>query len=139
MRGSPIIRAAVAFFGIVWLAVPISRMTRASVPAVQVVPPAATQTASFRIHFSHPVASMSLRHLGKEVLAIDSPTADLEKDIDISWPEEGVEIAVFVKWKEPDVVGQNGAIRLRVSAPDGEEYDKTLWGGPILDDVVGFP
>ena len=46
-----------------------------------------------------------------------------------------VDLAVEVAWPE-DV---EGALRLRLTDPDGDEHDKTIWGRGVMQEIVTFP
>ena len=69
------------------------------------------------------------------ILWADARASDVTKTLTLAYPKEGVDLAVEVAWPE-DV---EGALRLRLTDPDGNEHDKTLWGRGKMEEVVTFP
>jgi hypothetical protein len=51
------------------------------------------------------------------------------------WPKEGVELHVLVAWPEGT---RAAAMRVRLTAPDGTEHDRSVWGDTAADDVLTF-
>ena len=136
MKGSPLLRALIAFVLIALAGVPLWKLTRADATAVA---PAQAETASaqvtLRLTFSAAPEKAEVRHLGKVVWADGTHTTDVTKTVALAYPKEGVDLAVKVAW--PAEV--EGAVRVRLTDPDGEEYDKTVWGRGEMEEVITFP
>ena len=138
MRGSPILRAALVFIALLSLAPLLWRLTRAD--AHTVLQPAAQQPVKnakteVRLTFSTPAKRAVIQHLGKEVWSKASPTTEESFTCEIPWPKEGVELHVLVHWPEGT---HSAAMRVRLTAPDGTEHDRSVWGDTTADDVLTF-
>lgn len=136
MRGSPILRAVFVFVALLAFAPLLWKMTRPAVAHPVPQPQVKRATAEARLSFSTPATLVTIQHLGREVWSKSSPTTAEDFPLEIPWPKEGVELHVIVVWPEGT---RNAALRVRLTAPDGTEYDRTLWGNTAADDVLGFP
>ena len=136
MRGSPILRAVLVFIALLALAPLLWKLTRpvlaGTVPQQQVK----RATVESRLSFSAAATRVTIQHLGREVWSKDSPATAENFSAEIPWPKEGVELQVLVAWPEGT---RNAAMRMRLTAPDGTEYDRTVWGDETADDVLTFP
>jgi hypothetical protein len=139
MRGSPILRAALVFVALLALAPALWRLTRADARTVQqpVVPmPVKNASVEGRLIFSTPAKRAVIQHLGREVWSKAEPAAAENFTCEIPWPKEGVELHVTVEWPEGT---RAAAMRLRLTAPDGTEHDRSVWGDAAADEVLVFP
>ena len=137
MRGSPILRAILVFVALLALAPALWRFTRADARTVQ---PATQQApknvkAEVRLTFSTPAMRVVIQHLGREVWHQLMPAAQETLTCELPWPKEGVELHVLVEWPEGT---RAAAMRVRVTAPDGTEHDRSVWGDASADDVLTF-
>ena len=138
MRGSPILRAVLVFIALLSLAPVLWRLTRAD--ARTVLQPVAQKPAKHarveaRLTFSTPAKRVVIQHLGKEVWSKAAPAAEENFTCEIPWPKEGVDLHVLIEWPE----GTRAAtMRVQLTAPDGVEYDRTVWGDADADDVLTF-
>jgi hypothetical protein len=138
MRGSPILRAVLVFVALLSLAPALWRLTRADARTVQ--QPTAQQSVKnakteVRLTFSTPAKRAVVQHLGKEVWSKAAPAAEEAFTCEIPWPKEGVELHVLLDWPEGT---RSAAMRLRLTAPDGTEHDRSVWGDTAADDVLTF-
>ncbi len=136
MRGSPILRAVFVFLALLALAPLLWKMTRPAVAHTVPQPQVKRATAEARLNFSTAATRVTIQHLGREVWSKSSPATAENFPLKIPWPKEGIELHVIVSWSEGT---RDAALRVRLTAPDGTEYDRTLWGDTAADDVVGFP
>ena len=137
MRGSPILRAVLVFVALLLLAPVLWRLTQADARTVQpaVQQPAKNAKTEVRLTFSTPARRATIQHLGKDVWSKATPAVEENFTCEIPWPKEGVELHVFVEWAE----GTRGAaMRVRLTAPDGTEHDRSVWGDGAADDVLVF-
>lgn len=138
MRGSPILRAVLVFLALLSLAPVLWRLTRADARAVQpaIQQPAKNGRTEVRLTFSTAAKRVVIQHLGREVWSKASPTSEENFTCEIPWPKEGVELHVLVEWPEGT---HAAAMRVRLTAPDGTEQDRSVWGDANVDDVITFP
>ena len=141
MRGSPVLRALLAFAVLLALAPLLWRITHptASARAVGLQPmpePVKKSAVEVRLNFSTAAMRVTIQHLGKDVWSKASPVAEENFSVQIPWPKEGVELHVVVAW--PDGT-RSAAMRVRLTATDGTEHDRTVWGDTIADQVLTFP
>ena len=136
MKGSPLLRACVAFVLIALAGIPLWKLTRASGTAA---PPVRVESAgarvTLRLTFSPGPESFVVAHLGKVLWAEASHLTDESRDLALPFPKEGVDLVVKVTWPGE----AEGALRLRLTDPDGHEHDKTIWGRGAMEEVVTFP
>ena len=136
MKGSPLLRALLAFLAIAAMGVPLWKVTRAgnAVAAPAKVEAAIAQIA-LRLTFSVAPRSFAVSHLGKVVWANGTQGTDVTNTLALAYPKEGVDLQVKVAWPADAV----GAVRVRLTDPDGNDHDKTLWGRGEMEEVVTFP
>ena len=139
MKGSPLLRALIAFVLIALAGLPLWKLTRTrsaiedTVRADEVSLP-----VRLRLTFSAPPGSFAISHLGKVVWenkSHGSHTTHESDDLALAFPKEGVDLVVKVQWPGDT----EGALRLRLTDPDGNEHDKTIWGRSEMEEVVTFP
>ena len=139
MRGSPLLRALVVFLVLLALGPLLWKLTRADAvaPPVEraVVPPAAAARVGVVLTFSTAAKKVALLHLGKEVWSKATPEAEEETTLDLPWPKEGIELRAVVDWAEGTA---NAAMRLKLTDPAGNEYDRSVWGRGSADEVLRF-
>ena len=140
MKGSPLLRAFVAFLLIALAGLPLWKLTRSDAAAVAPVRAVAVAAKiGLRLTFSAVPESFAVSHLGKVVWADGahpSHTTDVSRDFALPFPKEGVDLAVKVKWAAD---AGEAAVRLRLTDPDGNAHDKTVWGRDEMEEVVTFP
>jgi hypothetical protein len=138
MRGSPLVRAALAFLVILLLGWPLRELTgeapRATVPATPVA--AEAKEIELQLSFTTLPRSIRVRHLGKEIWSDAAPTIEMERKIEMPFPKEGVDLQFDVEFPEGAPLA---AMRVRLTDPDGETREKSLWGTGQIDEVVTFP
>ncbi len=139
MRGSPLLRALIAFAFIALAGVPLWKLT--TVDGAVAAPAQAEAGAvpiGLRLTFSVAPESFAISHLGKVVWADqshESHKTDESHDLALPFPEEGVDLVVKVAWPRD----AEGALRLRLTDPNGNEHDKTVWGRGEMEEVIAFP
>lgn len=141
MRGSPLLRAVLAFLILALAGLPLWRLTRPGNPpqksAGAAVPAAAArQRVALALTFSAAPQGFAVRHLGQVVWSGQGAGREFAKELSIEYPPEGVDLEVAVEW--PEGAGQS-AVRLQLADPAGRQHEKTLWGAGKLEDVVTFP
>ena len=136
MKGSPLLRALLAFFAIGLTGVPLWKVTRVgSAVAAPANVEAAAAPIAIRLTFSVAPRSFAVSHLGQVVWADGTSGRDVTKTLALAYPNEGVDLQVKVAWPA-DV---EGAARVRLLDPDGNEHDTTVWGRGEMEEVVTFP
>ncbi len=141
MRGSPVLHALLVFVALLALAPLLWRITQpdASARVVGGNPtpePVRKSDVEGRLSFSTAASRVTIQHLGKDVWSKASPAAEENFSLEIPWPKEGVELRVVVAW--PDGT-RSAAMRVRLTSPDGNEHDRTVWGDTAADEVLTFP
>jgi hypothetical protein len=135
MRGSPLVQAALVVAGLLLLWFPLHSLTQrhpvmvtpaATPPPTKHVQMALRSTSPFRFQVSY---------LGQVVWEGTDDSAEKEstKDLDIDFPNEGIDLAVDVTWATKGLAAAE--ISLTV---DGTEMHKTVWGQGSASDVVTF-
>jgi hypothetical protein len=135
MRGSPLVQAALVVAGLLLLWFPLHSLTQrhpvmvtpaATPPLTKHVQMALRSTSPFRFQVSY---------LGRVVWEGTDDSAEKEstKDLDIDFPNEGIDLAVDVTWATKGLAAAE--ISLTV---EGTEMHKTVWGKGSASDVVTF-
>lgn len=140
MRGSPLLRALIAFFCILALGYPIWKLTGQAAPQAPVAESAAVpaqQKASVRLQLSFTTSpsSVTVRHLGQEIWKISSPEAETEKEFSLEYPKEGVDLEFDVEWPGDTL----SAMRVVLTDPEGTAHEKSVWGQGETSEVLTFP
>ncbi len=138
MRGSPLLRALVAFVVLLFLAWPLWRLTHAEARlALPESAPISPTRSDIRLQltFSAPATDLKVMHLGNEVWIDPAPKGMVERTLAIPYPKEGIDLEVKCKW----LAGKPSAVRVRLTEPRGVEHVKTIWGTGEIDEVVTFP
>ncbi|MEP6670518.1 MAG: hypothetical protein ABJF10_15265 [Chthoniobacter sp.] len=140
MRGSPLARALLAFFVIALLGWPRWQLTRSDEAVAAPAPKAAAATIKkaigLHLTFTTVPKSLAIKHLGEEVWKVTAPEADMEKNLSLDYPVEGVDLQFHIEWAEDAPLA---ALRVRLTDPAGDTHDKTVWGQGVVDEVVTFP
>ena len=139
MRGSPLLRAAIALCVLLALGFPLWRLTQAAeAPRAQKQPaPAAVAKAiHLQLDFTLPPKKIQVMHLGKEVWSENAPAAEMERDLKLVYPDQGVDLQFHIEWPEDAPLA---AMRAKLTDPAGDTHEKSLWGKGVVDDVLTFP
>lgn len=141
MRGSPLLRALLAFFIIGLMGWPLWQLTKpqevaASTPAPQAEPSAAAKAIGLHLTFTTVPKSFVIKHLDKEVWKATAPAADMEQQMKFDYPAEGVDLQFHVEWPEGAPLA---AMRVQLTDPAGDQHEKSVWGKDTVDEVVTFP
>ena len=99
MRGSPLLRALLAFIFIAMAGVPLWRLTHAGDRATIAPRPAATASEiAMKLTFSTAPQRFSIVHLGGEVWTQEAPGGEVAKVVRLAYPAEGIDLQVKVSW-----------------------------------------
>ncbi len=139
MKGSPLLVAAIAFLILLSLGWPLWQMTRADAPAPP-APTIAAATGQSEIHlqltFTAPPKSLKVFHLMKEIWSADAPASDIERDLKLAYPGEGIDLRFLVEWPSDAPLA---SLRVRLTDPAGQEHEKGIWSKGPADEVLTFP
>ena len=139
MRGSPLVRAALAFLVILLLGWPLRELTGGS-PQARTAQPAATPVSAkeieLQLSFTTVPKAVRVLYLGKEVWSDAAPAAEIERKLRVPFPKQGVDLQFEVEFPDGSPLG---AMRARLIDPAGETHEKSLWGTGRIDDVLTFP
>ena len=139
MRGSPLLRALIAFAVILSLGYPLWRLTRVSNSApVAPAPALPSGPKAIGLHLTFTLAPkvVTVRHLENDVWNETSPTLEMEREIQLAYPAEGVDLQFHVEWPEE---GPLAALRVKLTDPAGDTHEKSIWGKGVVDAVLTFP
>ena len=136
MRGSPIVRALLAWIALLALAPLLTKVTSAVPHTTVAVVAAPTRKVELALTFTAPPKRVAILHLGREVFAKAEPAADEEVTLDIPWPEQGGELLFKVEWPADAPLA---AMRARLTDPRDVEIERSLWGTGPTETVLNFP
>jgi hypothetical protein len=135
MRGSPLAQAVLVVAVLLLLLIPLHRLTQREQrlpeqPVVSVAPKPihlAIRTTSVPVRFQ-------ITFLGKTLWAEQASTPEVEKDFDLHFPKEGIDLVVEATWETKALA----AMEITLSLPDGTAIHKTLWGQGTANEVLTF-
>lgn len=136
MRGSPIVRALLAWIALLALAPLLTKVTSAVPHTTVAVAAAPTRKVELALTFTAQPKRVAILHLGREVFAKAEPAADEEVTLDIPWPEQGGELLFKVEWSADAPLA---AMRARLTDPRDVEIERSLWGAGPTETVLNFP
>ena len=138
MRGSPLLRALLAFLAILALGWPLVRLTTtADGPREQPrVAAAVEQEIGLGLTFTLVPKSVKVLHLGQEVWSESAPTAELERKLKLAYPAEGVDLQFAIEWPADAPLA---AMRAKLTDPVGDVHEKSVWGTGSTVEAVTFP
>ena len=139
MRGSPLLRALIAFLAILALGYPLRRLTgggNVSTAAPVAIGKEAKSEIKLQLTFTTPSKKFSVRHLGREVWTGESVEGTAERALTISYPAEGVELQLAADFPDGAPLA---AVRCVLIDPQGDEHQKSCWGTGHIDEVIAFP
>jgi hypothetical protein len=137
MRGSPLLRVllvVIALLAVLW---PLRSLTTHRAEE----PPAAPQTAATvqsNVHVALTSTTFpftfEISHLGKPIWKGEATESSVARDVQMTFPPEGVDLLIDVKWH-----GQRQtAVKVDVTPEGGDTITKTLWGTTQVNDVLTF-
>jgi hypothetical protein len=138
MRGSPLIRALLAFLVLLALGIPLRRLIEGQAQELEKQPTVESgnlREIELRLEFTTPATGLKVLHLGQEVWSEAAPGAELSRKLTLPYPKEGVELEFKLHWPE----GKLCAARVQVSAGTGEVIEKSLFGQGEVEEVLSFP
>jgi hypothetical protein len=136
VRGSPLLRAFLAFIGIAVAGFPLWRLThRPAIAETAPVPEIKAQPVRVEFTLTQPSNRLTVKHLGKVVWTGEAADGSAEAEFTIPWPREGVDLRVEVYWPEN---AEMAAARLRLTDPEGGEQERSIWSSGPADEVLTF-
>ena len=137
MRGSPLLRAILAFLVIASMGLPLWRLTHATASqnAAPVAPEIPATEIRLQLAFTNPPSSVKVLHLGREIWHEPTPTAELEHQLALPYPKEGIDLEFHITWSNDALA----AARVTLTDPSGELHERSLWGRGEVSEVLTFP
>ncbi len=142
MRGSPLLRALLAFGLILLCALPLARLTTARAVRSEPTTPAegagsaAIREIQLKLTFTALPSAVRVRHLGRDIWSAKPTAAEIEQTVKIPFPKEGVDLEFEAKFPDGAPLA---AMRVQLTDPDGGEHERTCWGTGEIDEVLTFP
>ena len=138
MRGSPLLRSLAAFILILIAGIPLWRLTQEVRADRPVTPPEAVlEQKAIHLHLSFTTlpSAVKVLHLGQALWEEKNPTIEMERDLAIPCPKEGIDLQFELTWPAEPLA----AMRIQLTDPEGREHDKSVWGRGETSEVVTFP
>jgi len=139
VRGSPLIRAFLAFLVIALLGWPLWHLTssgEAVAPPAAPVPASEAKAIGLQLTFTAVPKSFVIRHLEKDIWNEVAPQIEVEREVTIPFPGNGVDLIVKIEWPEGAPLA---AARVRLTDPAGDTHEKSVWGQGSVEEVLTFP
>ncbi|MGB8166403.1 MAG: hypothetical protein WCF18_02860 [Chthoniobacteraceae bacterium] len=121
------------------LGYPLHRLTSiGESPAVvaPALPAAAVREITLQLTFSVPPKTLRVLHAGQAVWTEDAPSEEMERKLRLAFPPEGIDLQFQAEF---DADAKHAAMRVKLTDPEGNEREKSLWGAGTIDDVLSFP
>lgn len=136
MHGSPILRALIVVVVLLLAAIPVWSLThqaRAANHSAEAAPASLT-TIRVTLTFAHTPEDFQVLYLGKVILSGKDPGFEFQKDVEMDFPKEGIDLEVKADW--PPATPYT-AVRVAVRHGYGT-VEKTAWGKDNVDEVLTF-
>ena len=135
MRGSPLAQAVLVVAVLLLLLIPLHRLTqRERTPPEQPVASVAPKQIHLAIRTTAVPVRFEITFLGKTLWAEEASTPEMEKDFDLDFPKEGIDLVLDATWETKALA----AMEITLSLPDGTAIHKTLWGQGTANEVLTF-
>jgi hypothetical protein len=135
MRGSPLAQAVLVVAVLLLLLIPLHRLTqREQRTPEQPVVTVAPKQIHLVIRTTLVPVRFQITFSGKTLWAEQASTPEVEKDFDLDFPKEGIDLVVDATWETKALA----AMEITLSLPDGTAIHKTLWGQGTANDVLTF-
>jgi hypothetical protein len=138
VRGSPLLRAFLAFCLIAAFAWPLWHLTH----PMQVVAAAPAQARAenkdigLQMDFTVLPKRFVVRYLEKDLWTETAPQASMEHQLSLVFPDKGVDLVFHIEWPDDAPLA---AARVRLTDPAGDTHEKSVWGQGTVDEVLTFP
>jgi hypothetical protein len=137
MRGSPLIRVLLVVIGLLLVLLPLRSLTshRPEKPSTA-APPVGPMTSNVHLVLTSTTFpfTFEISHLGKTIWKGDALEGSVARDVQMSFPPEGVDLLIDAKWQDQ----KQTAVRLDVTPEGSDTITKTLWGNTQVSDVLTF-
>src|SRR5688500_4766819 len=133
MRGSPLLRALIAFAVFAALGWPLWKITHrtATAFATSEAPPLALAPVQLALAFTSPPRAVEVRHLGRKLWGVTNPGATASCVLELPWPKEGVDLQFEIEWPAD---GALAAAQVKLTDPQGNEHVQSIWSrGPAIE------
>jgi hypothetical protein len=137
MRGSPLFRVSLVVIALLAVLWPLRTLTthRAENPFAL---PQSAPTPEANVHLvltstSFPF-TFEVSHLGKTIWKGEATESNVATDVKMTFPPEGIDLFVDAKWQGD----KQAAVKLDVTADNGETMPKILWGTGKVSGVLTF-
>jgi hypothetical protein len=133
MRGSPLLRALIAFAVLAALGWPLWRLTHRTATAFSSseAPSVAVQPVQLALAFTSPPRAVEVRHLGRKLWSITNPGTAARCVLELAWPQEGVDLQFEIDWPAD---GALAAAQVKLTDPTGDEHVQSIWSqGPAIE------
>jgi hypothetical protein len=137
MRGSPLLRAAAALAILLLAAIPVWKLTHQAAASLQIsepAGPAAESSATIELTFAHPPEDFQVLHLGKVVWDGRQPGLTMQKNFDLHFPADGIDLEIKANWLPGTPLT---AVRVKVTHGYGS-IEQSAWGKGSVDAVLTF-
>lgn len=139
MRGSPILRALLALAILLALGWPLHRLLDAREVARGGAPLPAQKVEEKRavhlqVSFTAAATAFRVLSLGEVVWTEASPGVELERDLKVAFPKEGIELQFEIDWPE----GARNAAKVVLTDPEGALHPGFVWGSGKTIEVLTF-
>src|SRR3954469_15702475 len=139
MRGSPVLRALLALAILLALGWPLHRLLSAGEPGRGGVPlpkPKVEEKRPVHLQVSFTAAPAGFRvlSLGEPVWSETNPALEVERDLTVAFPKEGIELEFDIDWPE----GTRAAAKVVLTDPEGVLHTGFVWGSGKTTEVLTF-
>lgn len=136
MRGSPLLRATLIIAILLLALFPLWKLThKAGAVSAPDAAPASKASVHVELTFAHAPLEFQLLHLGKVIWEAKPPGEPTQKDFEMEFPKEGIDLEIKATW--PDAAPIT-AVRVSVTPGNGDPIEKTAWSKGSMEEVLTF-
>jgi hypothetical protein len=139
MQGSPLFRTALVVAVLLLLLFPLMHLTKAptATQAATSLPPEVNKTRKIHLQLASTRLPLhfELIHLGRTIWSGEATENEIQKEIEIKFPKEGIDLELKGRWNGGNALG---AVKLTVTPDSAEPIEKTVWAKEDFDEVLTF-
>lgn len=120
-----------------WPLAHLTRQETATATETSTVSEAPSQLSKVALEVETTLAptAFAVLHLGAQIWHEQTPAPLMKREIELPYPPEGIELEVQLTWPGDTLA----AARVKLTAPDGETHERTIWGRGETSEVLVFP
>ncbi len=91
-------------------------------------------SVELQLSFTAIPTSVRVLHLGEEIWSTSTPAEEMQQQLNLEYPKEGVDLEFIVEWPGEAL----SAMKIVLTDPEGTQHERSLWGRGTASEVFTF-